>query len=76
MEYEIKKNIPIASRIKEKPKYPFSKMEIGDCFDVPLKEIKPYKLRQEVYAYAYRKKIKLLTRTLMDENVVRIWRIL
>lgn len=51
--------------------YPFTDMDVGDSFTVPLKNAKS--ARTAAYAYARRYGVKFTTRT-SDGKTLRIWR--
>ena len=72
--YEIKKDIPMR---KTRVSFPFEKMAIGDCFDVPLNDKNKKTIRSTIAGSArcYQKvnpEFKVLTRTIDD--FVRVWR--
>ena len=47
MAYEIKKGIPVP--VKDRySNFPFSVMEVGDCFDVPAKDFTETSVKQYV----------------------------
>lgn len=73
MSYEIKKGVPIPTEYKKNggrpAKYPFDKMEIGDCIE----EKKPTFIGQASKRYGRKNAVKFITRTVGD--MVRVWRI-
>lgn len=69
--YEIEKGV-LAPAGSTKAKYPFSKMEIGDSFAVPLAE--RLKVRNAVGQYKCRTQgFNYVTKT--DGDSLRIWRV-
>ena len=70
--YEVKKGVPIPHITK----FPFEKMEVGDCFDVD-------NTRQNVHQAAkryekhHRNGFKIVCRTIKidGKNIRRIWRV-
>lgn len=80
MNFVIEKNIPITSmfqpRAKRESKYPFSSLEIGDSFFVPMEE-GDKKVRQNLAAAVHRESKtlfggKYITRR--AEGGIRVWR--
>jgi hypothetical protein len=84
--FEVKKGVPLPpkNRKKEFPAYPFGEMDVGDSFDIKVKENRTFYSYEQVVYNAWRAWIKehadglgiLFTkRRLYDEGVVRVWRI-
>lgn len=84
--FEIKKGIPVPPKRQPNgnaPVYPFSKMEVGDCFDVPRKGTKYEKndATQGVVSSASRQFCRnhapdrKFTVRIIDDSTVRVWRI-
>ena len=72
--YEIKKGIPIIS----KRRFPWANMEVGDCFDIPLTERKNPVSSVFSSFTVYKKThpdMKITSRTIKEENLIRTWRI-
>lgn len=72
---EIMKGIPLplpSKQTREYPeKYPFSKLEVGECFDIPKNQSTSSSLVQA----AQRRLGRLFTTRKIDENNTRVWRI-
>jgi hypothetical protein len=80
--FEIEKNVPIFTKHKKEPKYPFNEMEVGDSFLVTTSnEKEKFIVRAAAYAFAkYQNKktggnIKFKTAS-VENGDVRVWRIL
>ncbi len=83
--FKVKKNVPVPIQRASKlaPIYPFNSMEVGDCFDVPVKDDeKPNRVQARVLAafHTYRTRhpekwgdYKLTTLYVMGESLVRVW---
>lgn len=73
MSIEIKKNVPV----QERSKYPWDKMEIGDCFDIPL--VGAYTAhsngRPSIPPRLHAQGFRIAIRRLSGEGVLRIWRV-
>ena len=73
LEYKIEKNIPIPLRGGESSPFPFSKMEIGDSFLIPINQRS--KMQSRLYKYLQENKDKAFISRRTDDNNVRVWRI-
>ncbi|GAC1503359.1 MAG: hypothetical protein NVS1B10_08410 [Candidatus Saccharimonadales bacterium] len=73
MNYIVEKGIPVLNKDRYRIKYPFTDMEIGDSFVVPLTEAS--RLRSSIANFVRGSGIglKYVTRTIGEE--VRCWRV-
>ena len=72
--FKIDKNKPFTSKSS---KYPFKDMKKGDSFLVPLKDVEDRVEtrieRARVLAASFQSKIKIKTRTIVEESGIRVW---
>lgn len=71
MDYQIEKNIPISTKRADIVKYPFSQMEVGDSFTVPIEE--RHKIAQSAFYFGKKNGKKFATRREIDK--IRVWRV-
>jgi hypothetical protein len=79
MSFQIQKGIAIPPRTipnagPRQSKYPLDDMEPGDSFDIPVENDKQARQKQSQFSsLAKTRKIKLVTRYLSAEGVLRVW---
>lgn len=77
--FTINKSVPIPPRTipnagPRQSKYPLDDMEKGDSFDISVDSEKQARQKQSQFSsLAKTRKIKLVTRYLSAENVLRVW---
>lgn len=80
--FDVKKGIPVDKRYTNNGKsiYPFDKMEIDDCFDVPIEPKTEHRIRGSIYGslktvnVPRQFKIKITVRKIPHERILRVWR--
>jgi hypothetical protein len=73
MNIVIEKNVPLPSRGKGMSDYPLDQMEIGDSFAV--EKSKRNTLQNQIKRFYKENPDKLFTSRLMENTVVRVWRV-
>ena len=71
--YEITNSIPTPENHYPKRKYPLNEMKVGDSFLSSIKEAN--NARTAAYLYGKRSQKKFSSKTVKEENGVRIWRV-
>lgn len=71
-EYEIKKNIPIPTA-QRSYKWPWSRMEVGDCVDIEGDAVYRLKAQRAAHTYGCINNRRFVTRAI-DIGVLRVWR--
>ena len=69
--FKIEKGIKMPTKMQPR-KYPWTELEVGDSFSIPLKDGKPASLKSVMYIAAKRLNRKFELRVLKTE--IRIWR--
>lgn len=79
MSFVINKNVPIPPRVipnagPRQSKYPLDEMTQGDSFDIAVESEKQARQKQSQFSsLAKTRKIKVVTRYLAAEGILRVW---